>query len=292
MDTFQTFIAPRLFVTGETRPAFQDFSWDYLIASSGKYVLMLSFLGLFLGFIQGKRFAPVIVLWVIMMFSIANLQSIPLPGRGLINNTSVLIFLFIPISAGGGYLIDQSITFPKIFIPGKRKKYCHIFLTLSVLVITVVSVRNILPILNLQTALLRKADLQGMKWISKNVPADEVILINYFPWAYGLYAGSDGGYWISPITQRQTIPPPLLYGFDRVSEERLDINTFLHHVSSIKDQPDKLFDLLTKENIKYIYIGARGGLLSPQNLLRSEKYDPLYEYKGTWVFKLVPENAN
>jgi len=289
-DTLNSFFLPRLFVTIATRPAFQVFHWSYLTASSGKFVLILGILGLLLGFLQRKRFAPVFILWIAMMFAFANLHALPLPGGGLINNTSVLIFLFIPISAAGGYLISESITNLSNLIPDRRKYYNYIFVFLTILFISIVSVRNMLSILNLQTILLLNSDLTSLKWIKENVPENEVILINNFPWAYSLYAGSDGGYWISPISGRQTIPPPLLYGFDRASTVRQDINKFLLQISRYKDQPDILYDLISAENIKYIYTGTRGGMISPQKLLQHENFKPIFEYNGTWVIQLVSEN--
>ena len=32
---------------------------------------------------------------------------------------------------------------------------------------------------------------------------DATVLINPFTWGYGLYAGNDGGFWISPLAGRK-----------------------------------------------------------------------------------------
>jgi hypothetical protein len=292
LDTFRTFIAPRLSVTSEASQAFQDFHWNYLTAGYGNFSVIAAFMGILLGIFRQKRFALVLPLWILIMFASANLQAIPLPGRGFINNTSVQIFLFIPISAAGGYLISQIIPFFNGLIPVKQKIFNQVILLLAILLVITLSIKNILPILNLQTVLLKKSDLPGIRWIGENVPEDEVILINFFPWAYNLYAGTDGGYWISPIAGRPTMPPTLLYGFDKETNIVWDTNSFLHRVSKYKDMPENLYDILVEENIKYIYAGARGGLFSPEILLQSQKFESIYAYNGTRVIKLISKDSH
>ncbi len=49
--------------------------------------------------------------------------------------------------------------------------------------------------------------------------------------------------------------------------------------------PEILYELMLENRINYLYIGAKGGLLSPTKLLQSQKFQALYHNQTTWVFK-------
>jgi len=111
------------------------------------------------------------------------------------------------------------------------------------------------------------------------------MVINPFPWGYGLYAGSDGGYWISPLSGRQTLPPPVLYGFET---ERSKINEISQHILSLGSNPLELRTYLLNQNLHYIYIGAKGGPIAPEALANSGLYTVLYHDGGVWIFNIKP----
>ena len=123
-----------------------------------------------------------------------------------------------------------------------------------------------------------------MDWIEDNIPGNEVIMINPFSWGYGMYAGSDGGYWISPIASRPTMPPPILYGLNQ--ELGTKVVKISSEVIALSDDPDELHQYLTDQGIQYIYLGAKGGALSPHALSQSTKFKTLYHVENTWVFML------
>jgi len=41
------------------------------------------------------------------------------------------------------------------------------------------------------------------------------------------------------------------------------------------------------EDIRYIYLGARAGIISPQALRNSEFFEIRYQRDGTWVFEAL-----
>ena len=123
-----------------------------------------------------------------------------------------------------------------------------------------------------------------MTWIKANVPEDETIVINPTGWGYGLYMGNDGGYWISPLTGRVTIPSNALYGQNK--EKRVSTNQFVEALLPIGEDATKIYDLLQKYGYDYIYIGERGGVLSPQALSESPYFMVLYNSQNTWIFKI------
>ncbi len=266
-------------------PFFQDFSWAYLYAALGKQALILATLGIVWGVIKRLRFPILIIIWVIFLFLFANLTALHLPGGSLVNNTSVEIMLFMPMSVLGGYFFAQLARSWKEVLP----KYLSIpFIVIVIIILgwtASVGARQLITILNPTTILTRQSDLPAIQWINENIPENETIVINPFPWGYGLYAGNDGGYWISPLTGRFTLPPPVLYGMDT---DREKINQLSQKLIELAANPPALKDFMVNNKLHYIYVGARGGVLSPQKLTDSSLYTIRYHAAGVWIFELKP----
>jgi hypothetical protein len=124
----------------------------------------------------------------------------------------------------------------------------------------------------------------AIDWISKNIPEKETLLINPTGWGYGLYMGQDGGYWISPLSGQLAFPPPVLYGLGN----RAEINSTNHKIEQllqIGEDAAAIWEWLQLEDIRYVYLGARGGIISPKALETSDKFAVRYHQDGTWVFE-------
>jgi hypothetical protein len=140
-------------------------------------------------------------------------------------------------------------------------------------------------IINPSTILSRQADLPAIEWIKTNIPENETIVINPFLWGYGVYAGSDGGYWISPITGRPTLPPPVLYSLDK---NRNQIVEQCEKVIDLSSNPVALKEFLYTNQFHHIYVGSKGGVLSPKVLVASGLFTTLYHQDGVWIFGVKP----
>jgi hypothetical protein len=266
-------------------PFFQDFSWAFLTTAFGKQTLVIAGLGLVWSLLERKRFAYVLMVWVILLFLIANFDALQIPGGGLLNSTSVEIMLFIPISMLGGYFIDLLINYWKEFLPQKSKYLFLGVICIVTLWVAYSGAKQLIAIINPITILSRNADLPAIEWVEKNIPVDEPIVINPFAWGYGLYAGSDGGYWISPLSGRSTLPPPVLYGLGSGSKL---IKEQSQKVLNLGSNPDSLWDFLITNQYQYIFIGAKGGVLSPEKLSSNGHYTNIYNKDDVWIFKIKP----
>jgi hypothetical protein len=143
----------------------------------------------------------------------------------------------------------------------------------------------LIPILNPITLLFREADRPAITWVEDHLPEDATILVNPFSWGYGLYAGNDGGFWITPLTGRQTLPPPVLYGFDNRTDNILATNATIQKTMEYASNPTALHGMMKTENIGYIFIGQRGGRFSPRGLQESGLFNLLYQMDGVWIFQ-------
>lgn len=283
---FKTMLIPGV-TSGVTTnvPFFSDFAWTFLTSAWGRYSLYLAGLGMIWGMLKNPRLIFTLVLWAIMLFILANSAALGwFPS--LINNTSVEIALFMPISTLGGYFVSQIIILAARRIP---VRYNRLFASITIamgLVASFLAARQLMPILNPITLLIRQADKPALAWIQEHVPENETILINPFSWGYGLYAGSDGGFWITPLTGRKTLPPPVLYGMDINSQRVKEINLLSQEVIDHGQDAEALHALLIEQGIRYIYIGARGGVLSANALEKSPLFVRLYRNESTQVFQV------
>jgi hypothetical protein len=288
-STVRTLFIPMLSLwQGGNATPFGGFVWSFLTTALGTYTLVLAALGLLLGLLQRRWFTITLILWVALLFFLANVDALGLPGGGFITNLSVEITLFMPISVLGGYLIAQLIELWMKVIPQRMLKIVQSAIVVTAMILSLIAARHLIPILNPITFLFRQADKPALTWIKDNIPADETILINPFSWGYGFYAGADGGYWITPLTGLKTMPPPVLYGLDYDLQVVEAINELNQQVIESGGNAEALHPLLLDTGINYIYLGSRGGPISPLALRSSPLYKLLYNQDGTWLFEVIP----
>jgi hypothetical protein len=79
------------------------------------------------------------------------------------------------------------------------------------------------------------------------------------------------------------MPPNVLYGHDKGFRETT--NQFVEALLPAGENPLIVWELLQEYNYRYIYIGGRGGVISPQSLDQSLLFDTRYQNGGTWVFE-------
>ncbi len=286
IPTLKSTVLPRLRSTVVVAAApFQDFSWPYLTSALGKQALALAGLGLIWSLIKKCRIAFVTVLWVMLMFVLANLDVFKLPGSGLITNISVEIILFIPISVLGGYFIAAVMDNWREIIPSQYNILVYTLLFTLFGFTAYNGSKQLVGILNPITILSRRADLPAIQWVSEHLPENETILINPFAWGYGLYAGNDGGYWLEPLSGRLTLPPPVLYGLGNGSRE---ISQRSEQIISSSTDPAAMRDFMLTQNLDYIFTGARGGVIPPEKLASSGYFDLLYHQDGVWILGVKP----
>jgi hypothetical protein len=271
---------------------FGDYSWRFLTTAYGKQTLVLTGLGFLWALIKKPRLFITFALWVILLLFFSNLDALKLPGGGFITGTSVVIMLFIPISVLGGYFLDELASVWKSLIPVDPNYLRPVYWSLIILALgasAAFGARQLLPIINPITILSRQADLPAIEWIDQNLPQDATFLINPFSWGFGLYAGNDGGYWISPATGALSYPPPALYGLG--NQDYVDrINQISQKISDPENTPDEIWKVMSDNDIDYIYLGVRGGPLSPAALLESGLFEQIYDQGGVKILKIsTPE---
>ncbi len=289
LPAWTTLWLPKLLAwTGANPELFPKFSWNVLTTGQGKYVLVLALMGLAWALHRRERFATMLVLWISLCFLLASLGALGLPGAGFVNYISVEIAMFYPLSVLVGFLVSQTLATWYGVVPDRLLTLYRAAIASLIVVLILFGAWTMLPILNPDTALYRRADDAAIHWIRSNVPENAIFLINPTPWYEHSCVGHDGGYWIAPLTGRRTMPPPALYGMGS-AEAFWRMEEFCNAVYREALNPEALWPVLCEQGISHVYVGARGGILSPSSLADNDHYRQLFSRDGTWVFEVLAQ---
>lgn len=204
----------------------------------------------------------ILLLWSIFTAFLLNLGYLGLPPIRIVDNNAGVIALFVPLSLIGGGLLA--------WVSGQLTPYRGIGAVTALLIAggSLWGSVNMANIVDLTTILAQPADVRAMEWIQANTPPDAHFVVNVWPWVTHTYAGTDGGYWISVITDRTSVLPPALYPVASEYAEFRQIDALLGALARPHPLDDPaLRARLRADGVTHIYIGARGGPLIPEDLL-------------------------
>jgi len=221
------------------------------------------------------------------------------PGTWLVNNNAWAITLFLPGSLLLGWGIDRWLIVSEEMTKSNEQEtklgvvWIRRLTGLAMIALTAImaayagiqGLRTQINVANPSTILATADDAQALEWITQHTPREALFLINGWEWQTGIWAGSDGGTWIWPLTGRRTTLPPLDY-VDQ-PDWRDEVNVFNERAAKIKDAnaPETLA-LLHAAGVTHVFIGAKGGNLKPEMFVNSPHYKLLYTNGADWVFEL------
>ncbi|GIW10078.1 MAG: hypothetical protein KatS3mg061_1135 [Dehalococcoidia bacterium] len=134
------------------------------------------------------------------------------------------------------------------------------------------------------------ADRRALAWVASSLPTNARLANNGEPWAYGLYVGTDGGYWAQPFSGRETLIPPLAYAY-HASAERAQRTDAIAAALALSDRPAELVRWLAEHGWTHLYLGRRGGPIDPWELARTPGVMPIYQEEGVSIWALAPPVA-
>ena len=129
-------------------------------------------------------------------------------------------------------------------------------------------------------------DLLALRWIKEKTPPDARFLINGTHWEWNLYRGTDGGWWITPLTGRWTSLPTLFYGF---GEKELIEEVNRRAVKTLQTRPGEpnWWRLIREEGITHIYSHSGAEALPPESLLTCPGLKMEYRHGQVYIFKIT-----
>jgi hypothetical protein len=248
------------------------------------------------------RRSPVLLVtgWLVMLLLLANPHWLGLPGTGLVDNFTVLIALYMPVSLLTGHLLGQGLNFAR-----HRWRPSGLITLLLVIGLGALGVRARASALQPQFQMVTIADAEAMRWIQANTAVDARFLVNsFFAYSDAYLVGSDAGWWIPLLTGRRNTVPPLLYASEMAADPDYieSVNSLARHVEDADLADRATVKWLSEQGISHVYIGAQGGrvnepdspLLDTEVLQSSPYYRMVYSQNGVWIFELslTPEEHN
>jgi hypothetical protein len=273
---------------------YNAFPLEYFRSSLERgWIVVAVLLGLW-GLARRERVVWLIAGWIALTFALLNIG----PGTWVVNNNSWAISLFLPGAVLLGWGVDQWLSEAEGLTQAgahwARRLSQAVMRSAAVGVLAYAGVRG-LPIqtgmVNAATVLATEADAPALEWIAHHTPEDAMFLVNSWHWQAGLWASSDAGYWIWPLTGRRTTMPTLDYAFDRAW--LAEVNAFNEGLARVTDfSSPQTVAQLRAAGVSHVFIGAKGGNLKPEMFVGNPYYRLLYANGAVWVFELVSSGEN
>jgi len=209
--------------------------------------------GVVVALVRRTRSALIVAAWFAALLAIAALQI--LIGVQMLDGSFVVLMAFFPAALLIAELARALFT-----------KNTAVGLLVCLLV-SLLGAREMLSIVNPTTVLFTRADERAMVWIQANTPDDARFLVNSFAWLPSYYVPSDGGSWIPYTTNRAM--------------------AFVDNATA----PDALARWIDAQQITYVYLGRRAGVLPARDFTDApERYQLVYEEEGVRIFGVKIES--
>jgi hypothetical protein len=199
---------------------------------------------------------PIILIsiWAIALLILSNPHYLGLPGAGLINNFAIFISLFLPFSLILGYLLADlmQVVQPKV-------AWAPYILIIALLALGVWGAQFRLSFFEPKNQLVMDSDLKAMAWVKDHVPLEARFLTNYtFAYNNSSLIGTDAGWWLPLLAQRQNLIPPL--SFQEVwTPDALQFPVFFRQLDELDLSSYSGYTFLKDHGITHIYIGEKQG---------------------------------
>jgi hypothetical protein len=194
----------------------------------------------------------------------------------------VAIVLFLPTAMLISELFISAIDWSTIERFTRLKTIMVLILFTALVGWGIVGTRSVI---NPVTVLATKADLEAINWIDRNIPEEARFFINVAHWQYGIYRGVDGGWWITPLTDRSTIFPNGLYAMgDQNYVNR--INTLAEKVSQLEGCTPDFWEVVRAEELTHIYINQVRGSVRKNHFEDCPGVELIHENDGVFIYRI------
>jgi hypothetical protein len=240
----------------------------------------------------------VLVLWAVpqrrfgvapggLLLLLVNPWLVPIPYSWVMTNDIMAVCLFIPLSVliGGGAQagwngLGRVLPFPwRVLAHGGYGALLAAF--------ALWGARDLRDVINPVTVLATSADAAAIAWVAEHTPPDARFLINAVPWYPGdTDRGTDGGYWLLPLTGRWTTTPPAMFTYGSPGYVR-EVRRVSGVVASFQEgtgQEQAIHQLIEDERITHIYLGPNSDPLPPELFQDHPRYEQVYAHEGSTIF--------
>jgi hypothetical protein len=282
----------------ETSSALQNVLNDYQVwQQMNEYVppalIGITIGGLAFSLMRRKFMIAAIGLWILSLASLVALSLLRVPGANLLQNFAIIISLYIPISLICGWAVGELAHLNPL-----QTKFGQAFVTV---VFTAIAIWFAIGQRNLAQAdtfaMVTRPDMNAMSWIRDNTPRDSLFLVEGFR-IYGYSAvGSDAGWWLPLLAERQNTIPPQYALMNEAPVDPSYGQNVVQLVGQLEDaevsSPESMA-MICKWGITHVYIGQRQGkasfeaaqLFSPEEFLNNPDFSQVYQKDHVHIFAL------
>ncbi|NTW03370.1 MAG: hypothetical protein HGA19_19195 [Oscillochloris sp.] len=252
--------------------AIESNPWLIVYLTPGMGVLLL------IGGLRQRRLSIIIVGVGLILI---NPRTVELPYLWLITNDVVVISLFMPL----GVLTGGGIALLYAALPPTRRWPHAVGASAAAFALGVAGwgAYDQRGVLNQNTVLATSADRDAITWAATNTPPDAHFLVNSTGWLGTVGRGADGGWWLLPLAGRSTTAPPVLFIYADADYARHVFEVEQTTTTYQPGQDQNIFDLITREKITYIYLGAKGGVLKPELFDGRPGFHIVYQQAGVTI---------
>ncbi|HEY3231041.1 MAG TPA: hypothetical protein VGJ87_17575, partial [Roseiflexaceae bacterium] len=276
-----------------------------LWAGHNRWLIALALAAALWGVLRRSRVAAEQVGWVAVLALLANPALVGLPYTWLLTNDVVVISLFIPVGVllGGGACMLMTwlesrcwatdgrrptddgiidVVSGRWSVVSRRWPFVRGAIVIAIGALALWGAWDLRSVINPDTVLATQADVAAIAWADANTPADARFLVNAAPWL-NIQRGADGGWWLLPLAGRWVSAPPILYiyGPPDYVREIGELNKSI--IGFRQGQEQQIYDLIDRERITYIYLGARPGPLSAAVFASSGAFEKVYQRDGVTI---------
>ena len=262
-------------------------------AQTTQILLIVAAAGALWGLLRRRGEIVALGVWVGGCLLISNPHWVGLPDLWLLSSSSVAISYWVPMSVLCGWLLGD--LWDLLISWARRWRWHPGYAALPALLSCVCIVTagwgswQRVDCINTGTVLVTADDMRAMTWVRDNTPADARILVNSHLWTGELRAGSDAGWWLPFVAQRQVTQPTVLYqqGTAAYYQQVNDLGRYIDGLESFDDPA--LCDRLLAEGIDYVFVGTKGGTLQPPALDASPYFKLVYSSGAARVYAFVAD---
>jgi hypothetical protein len=222
--------------------------------------------------------------WVGALLLLLSGRAAGLPESWLINLNSAYITFFLPLALVTGIAAVQLWRGLRRF-DWRLQIVAHALAGAALAGAALFGLRQQVAIINPQTILAERQDLDGLLWLNGNAPADSLVAVGSWLWLGTTWAGSDGGAWVTPLTGLASTTPPVDYIYNPELATR--VTAFNEAAMGVTDWSHAdAAELLRREGVDFVFVGARGGFLDPIELAHNPALERVFQSEGVFVFAL------
>jgi hypothetical protein len=252
----------------------------------------LALIGL-LALLGARRWqALVLIGWAGLAWLAANPHLLGLNGSGILSNFAVIVAAYLVLAPLAGAGIAAVFNTGERVVRAWPAGAAALPIALGAVLLAggvYVQARMVDPTYSLYT----HADDQAAGWIRSETPPNAKFFVNSFP-AFGatVYAGSDGGWWLTLTAGRETNLEPMALGFEAADTTGY-YQTVLDRNRAVLQHPidsPAAAAALRAAGYSYLYDGPAanppGEYLDPARLNASPLYEQVYSQDGVTIWKV------